>query len=575
MAGFGEKAIFVWNNEKINKNAAVVTSLLANAGFEAAHLHAVNVWTWKTASRLALVQTLRAAGIQAYGSAGVYGYKPEEEGRLAGELVRDLGLAGFIFDAEGIFDAQPTAAANAITMLRAYKQVTSQPAAWCWWPFYKNPYPPFQSYHPVEVLKAAMRIADVGMPMAYWSWGDTAPDAVRYLNAVWPQWRAVTNKPLVIAGRACVGDGGTARPAAMLAFEARARELGAIGMTWWSMEHALDKVNLPGVWEALGQTMQMGKGGGGVPVVENHYKKTAMGLITKKPGWTNKEFAFIVGEAGESWYKPNPDLKAIEEQAAAEGKPFLALYRFSVDFYIRQQYPMDVDLWPTLAQDEPYQMCIRAIGNRNVKAVIVEVTNEKNHDGKEQDKDWISFASKIFLGRVGDWLARNKPGVPLLLASSNEFIQSKAPNMNIWAHTYASCITQPAQLALLDESFPGRTDKPNYLGNSDGWKFWAHYTFKSNGDRLAIFNGDRAALERWLKVENGQEPEKPGEPEKPPVPTPDPELEKAVKALTDRTAALGQEIQALNGKIEGIGQRLAALESRYQAHTHKITVEKP
>lgn len=111
------------------------------------------------------------------------------------------------------------------------------------------------TWHPKGVLWAATDArygnADFGMPMMYWSWGDAAADAIAYGQESWRQWRAITAKPLIPVGRAYVGDGGTAKAAAMTAFEGWARDMGAEGVSWWSLQHALNTSALPGVWDAL------------------------------------------------------------------------------------------------------------------------------------------------------------------------------------------------------------------------------------------------------------------------------------------------------------------------------------
>ena len=249
MGNFREKSIFVWNDQVIG-SAEKITQQLVNAGFEAAYLHFQNLSGWRSASRIALARALQEAGILVYGAAAVYGKDPKGEGRQAALIVEEFDLDGFVFDAESGWDAQATPDSNAVHMLSEYKSITAKPSAWCWWPFYKSP-SSGGGWHPVKVLQAAMQYADVGMPMAYWWTGDSAAQAVDFLEKVWKQWREVTDKPIVPAGRAYTGDNGTARPEAVLAYEAKARALGAVGITWWSMEHA---VKLPEVWDALSQT---------------------------------------------------------------------------------------------------------------------------------------------------------------------------------------------------------------------------------------------------------------------------------------------------------------------------------
>lgn len=250
---FDEKAIFIWQDHAIlGGDAQKIVAKLVEARFEAVYLHSVYLSTWTAPSRVRLAQACQAAGIKVYGSAAVYGAVPALEGEQAASLVNTYSLEGFVFDAESQFDAKTNAPDNARLLLLTYANRTRKPAAWCWWAFYEqpNPKPGKQPiiYHPKAVLAEAMKLAAVGMPMAYWE-GETPSHAVAYLEASWKQWRAVTGKPIVVAGRAYAGDAGRALPGAILAYEQRARSLGAAAVTWWSMQHALE---LPGVWDALG-----------------------------------------------------------------------------------------------------------------------------------------------------------------------------------------------------------------------------------------------------------------------------------------------------------------------------------
>jgi hypothetical protein len=272
------KNIYLWTISVIfgGDIARIVVALVA-AKFESVILHSTNVWNWATPERVKLAAALQKAGIAVYGGSAVYGQYPEGEGATAAALCVNYGLDGFAFDAELAFDkvAHPdTAAANLLRKFRADCQSLQETrakadpkytiriirAGWCWWAFWHAVGKPNTIYHPQQILWAAMAPgygdADFGLPMTYWSWGDDAKNAVRYLDESWAQWRAITDKPLCPVGRAYVGDNGFATPSAVIAFEAEARRLGAAGVSWWSMQHAL---SIPGVWEALAGTKGFAK----------------------------------------------------------------------------------------------------------------------------------------------------------------------------------------------------------------------------------------------------------------------------------------------------------------------------
>ena len=226
------------------------------------------------------------------------------------------------------------------------------------------------------------------------------------------------------------------------------------------------------------------------------WKLNAIMLYTKTATWSNTGFNAIIGHAGQSWDVPNPDLKPIETKAAAEGKPFLALWDFDVDYYSVNQIMGDDAHWPAFPDDYPLQMFIRALTSRDPKAVIVRVLTEKNRAGKTEDPGYIAYAAKRFMGRAGDWLAANKPGAKLMIGTNNDFISRFAPNMNNWAYEYPSFIIQPAVLPL-DLSFPQPTDKvKNYISVRPTWEMW-HYYDTTTLD-LVLYNGTKDQLYTWL-----------------------------------------------------------------------------
>jgi hypothetical protein len=145
------------------------------------------------------------------------------------------------------------------------------------------------------------------------------------------------------------------------------------------------------------------------------------------------------------------------------------------------------------------QMFERAFLNRNVKAIVIEVTDPNDHTGKPGSPAWVSFAAREFMLRANDWLKTNKPGVPLILGSSNAFIQQYAPDMNQWAHQYPSLIIQDAPLDPAT-SYPLGTEKPMYLGASDGFWGWKYH------NHLVLFNGDTAKLNKYFGIAPAPEP---------------------------------------------------------------------
>lgn len=276
------------------------------------------------------------------------------------------------------------------------------------------------------------------------------------------------------------------------------------------------------------------------------YKDFAMGLYTQADNWVNPNFDFIVGLAACAIDDdPNPKLKAIELKAHAEKKPFLARYVWNVDFYTRNQYPMDENRWPTIAQDWPLQLFIQSIQARDCQGVVVEIMDEANKDGRVEMPAWISFAARLFMGRAMDWMRANKPNVPLYLATSNAFISKYAPGMNDWAYKYLSLVDQP--VAALDASYPRDSDKPNTISTRTDWSFWRYFP------NLVLYCGSRAKLEselHWTYDAPAEPPDSGDDPVEDPAP--DTEELELLKSIEAGQAAIAAVVQSLSQQVAEI-----------------------
>lgn len=536
MANFREKAIFVWNDNSIGEPARIV-AMLQTAKFEAVYLHYQNLLGWRTPSRIALAAALKTAGITVYASVAVYGQDPAGDGRAAAAIVNQYGLAGCVFDVEaGLYETATDAPWRVRTMLQNYKQASLQPAAFCGWPFYHAPGNPARIYHNRDVLIEAMKIADVGMPMAYPEGTNTPAGAISYLEAVFSQWRVYTTKPLVIAGRAFNGGGGTSNPASIGPYTARALALGAVGVSFWDMEHAL---LISGMWDALTAIPRIATEPQPEPEEPSmSYKGKPIGLLTESAGWTNPAFGFIIGKAGGNDSDPNPALKPIELQAAAEKLPFLALWDFHPQYYIEKQVGPNDANWPPLAEDKPYLKCVEAIRNRDCKALVIRVANNINAlDGEEIDKYWMSYSSQVFAGRMADWLAKNKPTCKVIIATSYPFLSAHAPGIANWIDKYPTMVTDNAPVLESQTSYPVATQKPGYLGNN-AYTLWQ---YRAN---LVLSLLDLPALYTWLGFTPGTVPREPGDDGSGTTP-PQTEILKALALLSDKVDRVAAQVETL------------------------------
>ncbi len=116
--------------------------------------------TTKTDLAQPVVAALQAKGIQVWGWHYVYGYNPVTEAQMAVKRVKELGLRGYVIDAEIEFDKPGMAPVAKTFMSELRKGLPQKPVALC---SYRWP-----SYHPQFPWDAFMEKCDYNMPQVYW-----------------------------------------------------------------------------------------------------------------------------------------------------------------------------------------------------------------------------------------------------------------------------------------------------------------------------------------------------------------------------------------------------------------------
>lgn len=197
-----------------------------------------------------MVEIFHSYGLLVLGWGFLYGKDSIGEATRAISQVKNLRLDGYILDVEGTFDSQPAAEANAYTITRIIKDaIPDTPLAYCGWPRYWNP-KSGNEWHPVKVAQAFMSACDVASPMTYWD-GESPVWAAEFLQQSYDQWRRITDKLYIPAGRAYIGDAGKATKENIAAFQAKADLLGIGGISWWFLDHA---VKYPVIRDGLAAT---------------------------------------------------------------------------------------------------------------------------------------------------------------------------------------------------------------------------------------------------------------------------------------------------------------------------------
>jgi hypothetical protein len=507
MAEFKEKAIFLWTYWDISDDPKVIADKLIEGGFEAVYVHcndgpyeasygqmqANGTYKDRLNCTDALVEELRSRGLVIYGWGAPYGVNTAAEIAMMVKQTRRYNLAGYIIDAEGTWDAQGDVISDTRKIITEYKAACpGVPVAWCWWPLFHVPNGT-GVYHNKAILVEAMKYSDYAMPMAYWNW-PLDVNGVKFVEGTVKQWREVTDKPLILAGRAYNDAYGVASFTAVKSFDARARELGSIGISWWDLQHA---VKLPECWKALQETRKFN-----TEEQMTDYSQNAILLYTKTAGWTNKAFHGVIGFAGQEWDETNDALKPIETQCAAEGKPFMALWNFTADWYSYKQFMGDDAHWPPLASDLPYKTLTGTLSARDPKVLFIRVmTFEQASNGNKPEQPlFLSYAAQTFIGRISDWLNANKPNCKLVLLTSFPFIRDHADQLSMmsWVRKYDSAIEELATTPLASGAYPQSTDKPDFWVIDAGWKFWYYYKSTNTNNDFMIFNGNTQSFLTYL-----------------------------------------------------------------------------
>jgi hypothetical protein len=118
-----------------------------------------------------VAQALRSKGIQVWGWHYVYGYNPTGEAQIAVQRSRQLGLDGYVIDAEVEYKLPGREEAAKTYMAELRNGIPNIPVALCSFRF--------PSYHPQFPWTAFLERCDYNMPQVYWEKAHNAGDQLR------------------------------------------------------------------------------------------------------------------------------------------------------------------------------------------------------------------------------------------------------------------------------------------------------------------------------------------------------------------------------------------------------------
>jgi hypothetical protein len=241
------KGFFIWQIRNCEGgNVSAIANTAATAGFthvlikiaDGASSYNINQTTGADLVP-PLVAALRAKGISPWGWHYVYGDDPSGEATKAIQRVQQLGLDGYVIDAESEY-SQPgrdAVASRFMSLLRA--SLPSLPIALS---SYR-----FPTYHPALPWQEFLDQCDYNMPQVYWL---QATNAGEQLTRCVNEFQAMSPfRPIIPTGAAFKEGGWQATSGEVTEFLQTAQKLNLSAANFW--EWANCRKNLPEVWTTI------------------------------------------------------------------------------------------------------------------------------------------------------------------------------------------------------------------------------------------------------------------------------------------------------------------------------------
>ncbi len=187
-----------------------------------------------------VIEKLRANNIEAWGWHYVYGDYPQQEAEIAISRAIELGLDGFVVNAEGEYKThgKETAAARYMNMLRG--NLGGMPLALS---SYRYP-----AYHIDFPWQPFLDRVDINMPQVYWL--KSHNNAGAQLQRCLTQFQNLSPfRPIIPTGPTFKQDGWIPTENEMIEFMQAALELGLSGVNFWNWDSC--RKYMPNFWELI------------------------------------------------------------------------------------------------------------------------------------------------------------------------------------------------------------------------------------------------------------------------------------------------------------------------------------
>ena len=223
------KGMFIWKIQNChNGSISEITRRAVESNFSHVLIKVANGiysynYDWEKNIDLVppLIAALKSEGIQAWGWHYLFGDQPWEEAAKAISRIRQLGVDGYVLDAEGHYKGKYIAAATFMDQLTA--AITDIPIGLS---SYRYP-----SYHPTVPWNQFLKKCDLNMPQVYCKFSNN-PGAhlektiTDYMNLKY-------TPPIFPTGSAYTSDGWTPTLPEIQEFMEKAKELNLPGFNFW------------------------------------------------------------------------------------------------------------------------------------------------------------------------------------------------------------------------------------------------------------------------------------------------------------------------------------------------------
>lgn len=178
---------------------------------------------------------LKAVGVRVWGWQYVYGNDPIGEEKVATARIKELGLDGFIVDAEAEFKKAGwgARAETYLSRLRA-----NNPTVTAAFSSYRYPH-----YHPEFPWEVFFKYCEINMPQVYWL---QAHNSGYQTQVCIDKFKSMSNLTLMPAGAAWKENGWKPTLAEAQEFERAAEKNGVELVSYWSWEHC--RRDVPELW---------------------------------------------------------------------------------------------------------------------------------------------------------------------------------------------------------------------------------------------------------------------------------------------------------------------------------------